>query len=672
MITAMFFARVMWAQMSGTYTIGGTNPDFPNVPAAVNALHLIGCNAPVIFDVRPGDHSAIICSFNGLNPAFPATFRSETMNASDVILTFNSIHQSSSLNFENLTIIPLIHYGTLWPYKGVQVSQSISISVDQCIIQGLPIAGQRNGFSVANGNSHSFTNNEFRDLDYAMVYSDVQLGGATTNRHHGTNVIKGNTFDSVLVAIRIAGDVRDSLDISHNIITNAGRGIYVDGSDIAVQRTYIHHNLITGLTDEGIEVRNCSDTFRPIEIYNNMISGGTVTPLMWMSSAGTFNTTVVSGITVRYSDHIRIRNNSLFGGVHLNNSEYIELYNNCLHSDTTLVLYIDRGSSTYQADHNNIHRSDGGFLLTGGNSPWYTDLTTYQSETNRQPNSVSTDPWYTSVTDLHATHPLIQFAGVPIPRVTDDIDGETRHPSTPDIGADEFNASTIPPVAWFAHACDGSLTVAFTDMSVVPGTHHWDFGDLSPPSTESDPIHTFPAPGTFEVMLVVSNAFGVDTMLAPVTLATPTENIVLNNGNLVISDGYAWYQWSYNGTPIAYTDTNAYVPVLSGQYSVTYLDPNGCTPTISLEYTVGIHEQPAGRGLLLHPMPTGDQLTVDGPWTRGAFLDIRIFDTLGRTKYRQQGALTAPLNIDALPGGYYVLHVSDTSGQKWTSAFVVE
>ena len=54
--------------------------------------------------------------------------------------------------------------------------------------------------------------------------------------------------------------------------------------------------------------------------------------------------------------------------------------------------------------------------------------------------------------------------------------------------------------------------ITFTDTSSgTPASWLWDFGDLSPTSTEQNPVHTYTAAGTYTVSLTVTNAHGTDT-----------------------------------------------------------------------------------------------------------------------------------------------------------------
>ena len=54
--------------------------------------------------------------------------------------------------------------------------------------------------------------------------------------------------------------------------------------------------------------------------------------------------------------------------------------------------------------------------------------------------------------------------------------------------------------------------ITFTDTSSgTPTSWLWDFGDLSPPSTEQNPVHTYTAAGTYTISLTATNAHGPDT-----------------------------------------------------------------------------------------------------------------------------------------------------------------
>ena len=91
-------------------------------------------------------------------------------------------------------------------------------------------------------------------------------------------------------------------------------------------------------------------------------------------------------------------------------------------------------------------------------------LNDWQTATGQDANSISGDPDFISATDLHInpTSTTVAGKGVYIASVTTDIDGDTRL-DPPDIGADEFGATTTFPLA--VTVVDG------WNMVSIPGLH---------------------------------------------------------------------------------------------------------------------------------------------------------------------------------------------------------
>ena len=674
-LVALGFSSPIKAQLHGSYTVGGSAPDYPTLDAAITSLDLIGCNAPVTFLLRPGDYSSDLAYYiSELAPYYPALIKSETEHAEDVIITLSGVYECSDLTFQYLTIYPRVGGSSGWPYKGLEVTFSHRITFDHCILQGLPMDGFRNGISVAKGDSHTFTHNRFRDLENAMVYSSVALGGSTSNRHVGPNIIWNNSFDSCEVAIRIQGIVYgDSVDIGYNTITNSGIGVYLDGSDEEVNRTYVHHNTMYGQVDHGIKTYRAQGySALPIQIYNNMISGGYTRSISMSNENGTFHATAFEGVFLRESEHIWVFDNSLFGAIALDEAQSITLRNNILHSDTSVVLFTDYSTEGLTSDHNDIHRSDGGFAVIHGTWDWYTDLDTFRNATGLEAGSVSVDPGFVdNASDLHAGHPLIQFAAVPMPLADDDIDGDVRDGEYPDIGADEFNAADLPPIAWFQHDCPQDLSVSFEDLSVRPGSYSWDFDDGSAADTSADPVHSFPSAGDYAVTLIVTNDFGIDTITFPVSIPV-LEVPTFLGGVLSIPPDYTAYQWSLDGSPIPGADSSAFVPTTDGSYVVTYTDSLGCAwTTANMSVFVGMPEQ-GMDGWALYPVPARDRLFLMSTTPSEGEQEVIVRDALGRICLRLAGRSLFPMDVSMLAPGPYTLASSGQGMPAHTFRFIIQ
>ena len=75
------------------------------------------------------------------------------------------------------------------------------------------------------------------------------------------------------------------------------------------------------------------------------------------------------------------------------------------------------------------------------------------------------------------------------------------------------------PLADFWWFTDSTLTVEFSDnSSYEPSEWHWNFGDGGSTSQDTSPVHTFPAAGTYQVCLTVSNQYAADTVCKQVTV----------------------------------------------------------------------------------------------------------------------------------------------------------
>jgi gliding motility-associated-like protein len=105
--------------------------------------------------------------------------------------------------------------------------------------------------------------------------------------------------------------------------------------------------------------------------------------------------------------------------------------------------------------------------------------------------------------------------------------------------------------------CDKSFEARFTNTSRGSSTYRWDFGDGSPISTQNNPVHNFPAIGTYTITLTAIDTicrnqdemqFQVtftDTIPPPTASAFPSACL---DGSLElnITDGQPWYSYTWS------------------------------------------------------------------------------------------------------------------------------
>ncbi len=155
----------------------------------------------------------------------------------------------------------------------------------------------------------------------------------------------------------------------------------------------------------------------------------------------------------------------------------------------------------------------------------------------------------------------------------------------------------LPPVSRFAFAanCSRRTEFQFTDQSLQPLTWAWDFGDGSPIDNSQNPVHNFPALGTYNVTLTVTNGacshsltqvvYVVDPnpdFAADVTTACKEATINFTISNLNFSNIVAYY-WDYGDGTTANTGSTGinHTYTTSGTYTVMLVttDLNGCLDT---------------------------------------------------------------------------------------------
>jgi gliding motility-associated-like protein len=144
--------------------------------------------------------------------------------------------------------------------------------------------------------------------------------------------------------------------------------------------------------------------------------------------------------------------------------------------------------------------------------------------------------------------------------------------------------------------CEGG-TIVFTNTSTattingIDPAYHWNFGDGSAVSTLQNPSHLYPAPGIYEVSMVVSNSIPcydtirrtvyVDSL--PYSSFTSNDTAICMGGNIVFnaqygSSGLQEIQWNFGDTPDqvinvnpathAYETPGVYTVTLNGKYRV--------------------------------------------------------------------------------------------------------
>ncbi|MBI3194579.1 MAG: hypothetical protein HYZ34_08970, partial [Ignavibacteriae bacterium] len=230
-------------------------------------------------------------------------------------------------------------------------------------------------------------------------------------------------------------------------------------------------NTLTGDAIVGIRIQG---TTGGLNIYYNSVNlYGTFAG----NSSGTLSAVlyIPSGVT-----NIDVRNN-IFA---------TSLVNSNAASAKSYTVYDAGANTVFSTVNYNDYYPSGTQGILGYLSADKTTLGDWQTATGQDANSISADPKFTSNTNLHINTAVVSpvhNAGTTIGTVTLDYDGDGRHASTPDMGADEFSypvpqAFTLSSPSGPGQNLSGTLSWAsstgalsynvYLDQNVTPVTLH--------------------------------------------------------------------------------------------------------------------------------------------------------------------------------------------------------
>jgi len=439
------------SQLAGTYTIGGTSPDYATIADATTDLNLNGISAAVTFDLRAGTYTEVLVleEVIGASEANTITFKSETGSAADVIIQYDSPYNSNDyyvakldgtdhISFQNLTFEPLgINYNIIF-----RLTNGINnVEFSNCIFNGNNTHAIYNSYGGSSGNLR-FTDNEFNNCREAISISNSSMSDL---------IISDNNFNSVHTSTNyeIYCYNADSVIILNNEINNPNGSSGIYGAYVANTLEIMGNTVDVKFT--GIDARNSTH----VQIENNEIYNNSTNTALYVRDNG--------NVAQRSSVVNNVVSSTLGDGLYLYRMVYIDIYfNSILTRGASDRKAFYQQSSDYTDIRNNIFSNEGGglavqaysatsstqdynaYYTTGSNlGSWqdvsYTDLADWQTVSALDANSVAANPVYTSNTDLRPNQALIDDAGTEIATYSIDIEGTTRS-TPPDMGAYEFTA----------------------------------------------------------------------------------------------------------------------------------------------------------------------------------------------------------------------------------------
>jgi PKD repeat protein len=647
--------------LSGTYTIGGTTPDFKSFNDAIDAITLRGLCGATVFNVRSGTYTeqVSIPNYTSLSATNTLTFQSEKGDSTKVTLTLPSVNA----NGVNNSVLQLngCRYVT---FRQMTISRT-GPGIYQSVVE-LKNKANNNSFlnnrligiylSTANTSADVVTSaadkdsaNTFRNNIFKYGNDAINISGDAAS-HETFNVIDGNLIDSAL-ATAISTMYNDGVTIRNNKITNSGYG---------------------GTTYYGMTLNNCNEAIKVTG--NKIIMPGCTAGLYLLNSNGksgsegliannyisvTRATGIVHGIfdsssTYQnfYYNSVNVYNTSSGGNFYANAGGNINLKDNIFHNNGGgYAINVANTSALGTSNYNDLSSVLSNIGKWGGAAK--TDLSSWQSASSQDANSISVNPGFFSNTDYHTISPDVHAKGNPISGVTTDIEGKTRSTTKPSMGALEFktarNEAGIYSLSSALTMCEGtnSISVSLKNTgsdTLKSATINWTVGGsaqtaysfsgkIKPDSTASITIGTYKFSAGFIAIKVwssspngKSDSFPNNDTFATTLTINPLPGAIVGTAKTICSGqstviggtAVSGNKYSWTSRPAGFTSAIANVsvtPTVKTTYILTETNTNGCTKTDSV--IISVNPSPTASAGAGKTLCGGDSVQIGSAATAG-------------------------------------------------------
>lgn len=491
------FTLPSYAQLSGTYTVGGATPDYPNIVAAVNDLNNQGVSGAVTFNIRTGTYTGqvIINKVTGASSTNTITFQSETHDPADVTVNFGPGSSNNYIirlnNADYITLREITVTTTASSYgRLIELTSSASNNtIEKCILDAV---GTSSDMACIWGDDIKGTDNTFRQNKLTGGYYGIYMTGTSTSAANmiKNTVIENNLYSEVYYYANYLY-YQQNIKFRKNTIVKTGSGTHYgarmyycnDGmeftdNNISLDGTGTRYGLYGYYNDRGVLIKNnvikilSTGTKYGMRLYYNDGTAAEPDIVINNSIAIDCGSSTGYGIYTRYGKYNNVANNSVSvnststtsvaGYFYYSSTSYTNnnIYNNAFAnvSGSGAGMYVYSYASNYNNswDYNNIYSPGTTLVETGSPSGSHATLNAWNTVSDQDKHSISYDPGFTSLTDLtpDVNNPASWSLNGRALHIQDnnlDINNnariETRAQGVPDIGAYEFEPDVAPPLA---------------------------------------------------------------------------------------------------------------------------------------------------------------------------------------------------------------------------------
>lgn len=424
--------------LAGAYTIGGDDPDFITIQAAVDSLKSCGVSDSVVFNIRDGvyEEQISIPRISGVSIKNTIIFQSESRDSTKVNWFFAA---DTDLNNYTLKIERFVNFITF---------------------RNLTIEARGASFGnvvVASGSFNKFHSNVFKtevvnsdNSNYAIILSDKFRFRSGYQFHN--NVFLNGSF-GIHETIDNCFDYLRDTEIQNNIFKNQ----YQSAVQLCMhEKLLFENNKITNSHKnngaKGIFLRRCD---KGTQIIGNKVIMKEGTGMRFEQMDGAFSepVTVANNYVFLEEDnntrginaYICNRFNFYHNTIHTSNSSGGSSLNLLVGNSNKLInnIIVNYGKGTilsvnsnkyFESDYNNFYN-------------WDNDLTSWfenwkESQDFDEHSSIS-NPLFLQLGNYQVGNIELSDTGVFIPQINEDIEGGKRDTVAPDIGVYEWNPPAV-------------------------------------------------------------------------------------------------------------------------------------------------------------------------------------------------------------------------------------
>ncbi|MFN5370531.1 MAG: right-handed parallel beta-helix repeat-containing protein, partial [Bacteroidia bacterium] len=385
-ITGMFSS--LFSQLNGTYTIGGTSPNYATLTAAAAALNTSGISGNVTFNIRPGTYNERINiqSVPGNNAGRTILFKAENNDSSSVVIATTSAsnvdnYVVSVQNTQNVQFSRLTFRGPSTGAYGIVISAYITpgFKLQRCRVSGITAATSTTTNQDVIQLAGNSTGYEISNCTIRGGYRGVGIYGGSTIPVNNVLINNNRFYKSSSAGFR--AQYSHNLQFTRNVVDSCGASGFLAAQIAYCSTAVVTLNRIDLDGGGGFGFTSCYSTNAArTKVNNNFV---TVTG----NAAGS-------------------------GGIYLQDVRFADVYYNSFNiqvfdSYQVYAAQISNGGTGLRIQNNSFVTTPGNAIVNNIDSQnaieiySYNNLFNGEPQINLPPNSVSLNPGYTSSSDLH-------------------------------------------------------------------------------------------------------------------------------------------------------------------------------------------------------------------------------------------------------------------------------